>query len=177
MTTAFLTYSAFVEMFEPSQDFSGYEDDGGIEIQWETVKCKNPARENGGWCAFLWKPSSEVYTGKWIRQEYNGSSPFAMWWCEQSNDDEQDGWCEEHEQVMYKDGLKCSGCLEEEKNDEEDDDVCGCGKCRRCLADDTCAGQCGDQGTITVTNKNGRKFLVCKDCCDWFKRDTKEFKE
>jgi hypothetical protein len=80
----FLTYSAFVEMFEPSQDFSGYEDDEGIEILYKYVPCKNPAREAGGWCAFLWKPSSDIYDGKWIRQEYNGSSPFAMWWCQQA---------------------------------------------------------------------------------------------
>ena len=90
MSIAFLTYSAFVEMFEPSQDFSGYEDDGGIEILWETVPCKNPAREaSGRWCAFLWKPASEVYDGKWIREEYNGSSPFAMWWSQQTDDEDQ----------------------------------------------------------------------------------------
>ena len=76
-----LTYSAFVEMFEPSGDFSGYEDDEGIDIVWKWTACKNPAREASGyWCAFLWKPASEVYDGKWIRQEYTGSSPFAMWW-------------------------------------------------------------------------------------------------
>ena len=91
MPTAFLTYSAFVEMFEPSRDFSGYDDDGGIDIEWKTVKCKNPAREASGlWCAFLWKPASEVWDtegdGKWIRQEYNGSSSFAMWWSENSNE-------------------------------------------------------------------------------------------
>ena len=89
MPIAFLTYSAFVDMFEPSQDFSGYEDDEGIDILWKTVKCKNPARDVGGWCAFLWKPASEVYTGKWIRQEYNGSSPFAMWWSDMTEADEQ----------------------------------------------------------------------------------------
>jgi len=89
MPIAFLTYSAFVDMFEPSQDFSGYEDDEGIDILWKTVKCKNPARDVGGWCAFLWKPASEVYTGKWIRQEYNGSSPFAMWWSVMTEADEQ----------------------------------------------------------------------------------------
>ena len=91
MTTAFLTYSSFVEMFEPSQDFSGYEDDEGIDILWKTVKCKNPAREASGvWCAFLWKPASEAYHGKWIRQEYNGSSPFGMWWSQVSDEDCED---------------------------------------------------------------------------------------
>jgi hypothetical protein len=29
------------------------------------------------------------------------------------NEDEEE-FCEEHEQVMWKDGLKCSGCLDEE---------------------------------------------------------------
>ena len=92
MPIAFLTYSAFVEMFEPSRDFSGYDDDGSIDIEWKTVKCKNPAREASGlWCAFLWKPASEVWEiegdGKWIRQEYNGSSPFAMWWSDISDND------------------------------------------------------------------------------------------
>ena len=24
------------------------------------------------------------------------------------------GWCEEHEQVMYKDGMKCGGCMDDE---------------------------------------------------------------
>ena len=91
MTTAFLTYSAFVDMFEPSQDFSGYEDDEGIDILWKTVKCKNPALEASGvWCAFLWKPASEVYTGQWIRQEYNGSSPFAMWWSDMTDGADED---------------------------------------------------------------------------------------
>jgi hypothetical protein len=88
MTTVLLNYDEFIEMFEPSQDFSGYphEEDNLIEIEWKIVSCKNPARE-GIWCAFLWKPASEVYDGKWIRQEYNGSSPFAMWWCSQIEDD------------------------------------------------------------------------------------------
>lgn len=91
MPTAFLTYSAFVEMFEPSGDFSGYDDDGGIDIEWKTVKCKNPAREASGlWCAFLWKPASEVYDGKWMRQEYNGSSPFAFWWSDMSDETEHE---------------------------------------------------------------------------------------
>jgi hypothetical protein len=75
-------------MFEPSKDFSGYEDDGDIVIEWKCVPCKNPAREtSGGWCAFLWKPDSGVYDGKWIRQEYNSSSPFAMWWSSIAEDD------------------------------------------------------------------------------------------
>jgi len=30
-------------------------------------------------------------------------------------EEEEDEWCEEHEQVMWKDGLKCGGCLNEEK--------------------------------------------------------------
>ena len=34
-------------------------------------------------------------------------------------------FCEEHEQVMWKDGMKCSGCLEEEDDeDEETEYVC-----------------------------------------------------
>jgi hypothetical protein len=80
MPFACLTYSEFIEMFEPSKEFIGYEDDGQIYIEWKIVPCKSPVRESGGWCAFLWKPVSEEYYGKWIRQEYNGSSPFAMWW-------------------------------------------------------------------------------------------------
>jgi hypothetical protein len=90
-----LNYSDFVEMFEPKDDFSAYECDEGIEILVRTVPCKNPAREAGGWCAFLWKPNSEEYEeeydGKWMRKEYNGSSPFAFWWCQQSEpiDDEE----------------------------------------------------------------------------------------
>jgi len=100
MPIASLTYSAFVEMFEPSRDFSGYkhdadeETDAFIDIEWKTVKCKNPAREAGGWCAILWKPASEVWDtegdGKWIRQEYNGSSSFAMWWSENSDGSEEE---------------------------------------------------------------------------------------
>ena len=90
MPIAYLDYSQFVEMFEPSRDFSGYDNDGDFEIEWKTVKCKNPAREAGGWCAILWKPASEVWDiegdSKWIRQEYNGSSAFAMWWSQESSD-------------------------------------------------------------------------------------------
>jgi hypothetical protein len=32
----------------------------------------------------------------------------------------EEEWCEEHEQVMWKNGLKCSGCLEGEEEEEED---------------------------------------------------------
>ena len=85
--TTLLSYSEFVEMFEPTQDFSGYEDVGDIRIMCMSIKCKNPARESSGeWCAFLWKPSSEVYNGKWIREEFRGSSPFAIWWCQQDQE-------------------------------------------------------------------------------------------
>ena len=122
MPIAFLTYSAFVEMFEPSQDFSGYEDDEGIDIQWKTVPCKNTAREAGGWCAFLWKPASEVYDGKWIRQEYNGSSPFAMWWSDIADNDKPDAckdcgakptWIAAFERWSVVDDL-CEECYAEE---------------------------------------------------------------
>jgi hypothetical protein len=75
-----LHYSAFVEMFEPSKDFSGYNEDETIVLEVKDVPCKNQARNDGGWCAFLWKPVG--FTGKWIREEYNGSSPFALWWSE-----------------------------------------------------------------------------------------------
>ena len=90
MSTAFLTYSAFVEMFEPSCDMSSYADDDCIMIDWKEVSCKNPARNAGGWGAFLWKPSSEEWEGKWFRQEYNGSSPFAMWWCQQIDESQEE---------------------------------------------------------------------------------------
>lgn len=91
MPIAYITYSQFVEMFEPSQDFSSYEEDDMIELEWKSVKCKNPAREAGGWSAFIWKPSShyeKAYEGKWIRQEYNGSSPFALWWSSIEDDED-----------------------------------------------------------------------------------------
>ena len=75
-----LSYSAFVEMFEPTQDLSGFQDDDDtIILEVKDVKCKTKARQDGGWSAFLWKPVGP-YLGKWIRQEYNGSSPFALWW-------------------------------------------------------------------------------------------------
>jgi hypothetical protein len=68
----------------------------------------------------------------------------------------------------------CDDCKEMADNydplEEEEEEECECGECSRCLADDTCAGDCGDQGTITVTGKNGTKWLVCKDCCSWFKK-------
>ena len=87
MTTSFIDYSDFVEMFEPSEDFSAY-NDGHIEIEWKTVKCKNPAREASGyWCAFLWKPANDTYKGKWMRKEFYGSSPFALWWCNYCEDE------------------------------------------------------------------------------------------
>jgi len=95
MSIAFLDYSEFVNMFEPSQDFSAYRDDCNFDIEWKTVACKNPAREAcRSWCAFLWKPNHDKYEGKWIRQEYNGSSLFAMWWC-QNSDEIHDGSDEE----------------------------------------------------------------------------------
>jgi len=30
------------------------------------------------------------------------------------DDEEKEEWCEEHEQIMWKDGSKCGGCLEDE---------------------------------------------------------------
>jgi hypothetical protein len=74
-----LSYSAFVMMFKPKDDYSGYDDDDSIILTVKDVPCNNAERHSGGWCAFLWKPVGP-YTGKWIRQEYNGSSPFALWW-------------------------------------------------------------------------------------------------
>jgi len=97
MTEAYLTYSQFVEMFDVGNRFDGYKSeededtDAFIQILWKSVYCKSKARQEGGWCAILWKPSSEVWDtegdSKWIRQEYNGSSKFAMWWCQVSEDD------------------------------------------------------------------------------------------
>ena len=90
MPIAYLDWEQFVEMFEPIRDFSGYKYDaddecgGVIDIEWEIVPCKNPAREQGGWCAILWKPASEVWDGNWMREEYNGSSPFAFWWSQET---------------------------------------------------------------------------------------------
>jgi len=134
MPIAFLLYSAFVEMFEPSKDFSNYEnDDGiGIDIEWRTVACKNPAREASGlWCAFLWKPASEVWDieedGKWIRQEYNGSSPFAMWWSDISDndglDEDNNSWCY---LLCKSDDDNDSGCfrVEHEYNEYDCSDNC-----------------------------------------------------
>lgn len=79
-----LTYSDFVEMFEPEKDFSGYQDDENISLLISDIKVRNPSRRDT-YSAFLWKPSSEVYTGKWIRVEYNTSSSFAFWWCDASD--------------------------------------------------------------------------------------------
>jgi hypothetical protein len=39
---------------------------------------------------------------------------------EDEEEDEEEEWCEEHEQVMWKNGLKCSGCLEGEEEEEEE---------------------------------------------------------
>ena len=36
---------------------------------------------------------------------------------DEEDEDEEDEWCEEHEQVMYKDGYKCSGCLDQEEEE------------------------------------------------------------
>jgi len=35
--------------------------------------------------------------------------------CYNEIEGEEDEWCEEHEQVMWKDGLKCGGCMDKEK--------------------------------------------------------------
>jgi hypothetical protein len=34
-------------------------------------------------CNMLWRVSE----GKWKKMRYNGSSPFAMWWCSNEGDD------------------------------------------------------------------------------------------
>ena len=86
-------------MFEVGSRFDGYKSDADemteafIEILWEPVKCKSKARQDSGeWCAIRWKPSSEVWDteggGKWMREEYTGSSAFAMWWSQVSDTDD-----------------------------------------------------------------------------------------
>ena len=127
-----ITYSAFVEMFEPSKDFSGYDDDGTIQIEWEAVPCKNPAREANDWYAFLWKPASEVYTGRRMRVEYKGSSNFAFWWndiTDWNEEEEDEKCCKCNAAFTYDDNLQkgfnletggdrmCEKCYnQEEKN-------------------------------------------------------------
>ena len=38
-------------------------------------------------------------------------------------DDESDEeWCDEHEQVMYRNGMKCGACLDKEQGIENDDE-------------------------------------------------------
>jgi len=74
------------------------------------------------------------------------------------------------EEILIEVGVKEAPKEEEEEEEEEE---CDCGKCSRCVADDTCAAQCGDKGTITVVGKDGTTSLVCKDCCAWFKKQNK----
>jgi hypothetical protein len=76
-----LDYSEFVENFEPKKDYSKIQEDDTIIIQTRPAESKNKARQTSQeWCAFEWKHESEE---KWKLKEYNGSSPFAMWWCNQ----------------------------------------------------------------------------------------------
>lgn len=48
-------------------------------------------------------------------------------WClpetieEVEEEEQEEEWCEEHEQVMYKDGGKCSGCIQKEEQEEEEE--------------------------------------------------------
>jgi hypothetical protein len=90
MPISHLIYTEFVDMFQSSRDFSSYQEDDMITIKWKSVKCRNEAREAGGWSAFCWKPydSSNVDDDKWRRMEYNGSSSFAAWWCAQEDDED-----------------------------------------------------------------------------------------
>jgi hypothetical protein len=73
-----------------------------------------------------------------------------------------------------EDGVVICTTCKEDKEEEEEEEGCGCGVCSRCVADDTCAAQCGDKGTITVVGKDGTNSLVCKDCCAWFKTQNEE---
>jgi len=41
---------------------------------------------------------------------------------EDEEEEEEEEWCEEHEQVMWKNGLKCGGCLEGEEEEEEEEE-------------------------------------------------------
>ena len=159
--TIFLTYSAFVEMFDLDDDFSAYENDEGIEILVRTVPCKNPAREAGGWCAFLWKPNSEEYDGKWMRQEFNGSSPFALWWCEQGapiDDDDltqcsECGWEGHHE-----DTHDCEPATPADEEEEENDNGRACQRCGRttCPSDDAYPFR-----LLWNSNKTGKEICRC----------------
>ena len=95
MTEVYPTYSDFAEMFDLGNRFDGYmceedeETDAFIPILWKPVKCKSMAKQQAGWGAILWKPSSDAWDteggGKWMRVEYNDSSSFAMWWCQVTN--------------------------------------------------------------------------------------------
>lgn len=135
-----LCFEPFVEMFEPTGDFSEYEDDGTIEILYKTVPCKNRARESSGlWSAILWKPKSEVYLGKWIRLEYETSSCFALWWSEMivDSDSDSDSESEEDSDSTYT----------ESQDDDQD-------KCE----------VCGDDSDVTVEDYAGFNMLVCPKC-------------
>ena len=87
-------------MFEPTKDFSAFEEDGTITLLIKDVEDTQ--------CAFLWKPV-DPYTGKWMRMRYNGSSPFAMWWSQ-----------------MFDDGYDdCEVCGQPFENEPDCPKVCG----------------------------------------------------
>ena len=73
-----LSYSEFVEFFEPKGDYSTKQEDDTLFIQYRPALSKNKARQQSPeWCAFEWKHETEE---KWKLMEYKGSSGFAMWW-------------------------------------------------------------------------------------------------
>jgi hypothetical protein len=64
-------------------------------------------------CNILWLPEESM--GDWNKMRFNGSSTFALWWCQQEHEDDDD---DEYESVDEYDApneypyKKCIDCRE-----------------------------------------------------------------
>lgn len=90
MPTSTVLFTEFVEYFlngdaDASKKYEEFKEDDCIRILYKpsTVEEKSPVM-----CNILWLPEESL--GDWNKMRYNGSSAFAMWWCSQEDEEEDE---------------------------------------------------------------------------------------
>nr|WPF46783.1 MAG: hypothetical protein [Lake Baikal virophage 12] len=83
-----ILFAEFVDYFldNDTQKSKQYEEhkEGDDDYEFVVVEYKsNDVEDLPYMCNMLWRVSE----GKWKKMRYNGSSPFAMWWCSNEGDD------------------------------------------------------------------------------------------
>jgi hypothetical protein len=117
-------------------NFDDYADEeGNVHIEYKYGDCKDDQMLLV-WSAIGYKCDDS----KFYRTYYGVSSPLDIWWkgltekvedneelfcsrrcgedgCPECQSDVDEEWCEKHEQVMWKNAMKCGACLDDEEEE------------------------------------------------------------